>query len=103
MVPTVRYLQQIADIMGMQRTVLDRLAGLPVDNTGEDANPTDPELEELKARFADMLQNKVPRSMWGAYAAACAAIADGIETSLKPAVEQQQRDKPVDRGMGFRR
>src|SRR3954465_9475199 len=53
-VPTVRYLQQIADVIGVQRTTLDRLAGYPVafEAEHEQSDPAqEAEIAEYEARF----------------------------------------------------
>src|SRR3954465_9634727 len=73
-VPTVRYLQQIADVIGVQRTTLDRLAGEPGAFPGAHAQ-RDPlqeaEIAAYAARFGVVLRTRLPQEMWPAYTAAC--------------------------------
>src|SRR3954453_15294271 len=73
-VPTVRYLQQIADVIGVSRTTLDPLAGYPVALQGENEQ-SDPvqeaEIAEYAARFGEVLRTRLPREMWQAYTGAC--------------------------------
>ncbi len=113
-VPTVRYLQQIADVMGVQRVTLDRLAGYPVVGYAESTVGSDPaveaEIEELETRFGQTLRDKVPPQLWRAYAEACAALADGLSNQFRSVLEQAEalaaeEDHPHrdERNMGFRR
>src|SRR6266571_4616917 len=75
-VPTVQYLQRLADTFGIERSTLDQLVGWPV----AQARPTgggglEPELEaELQAhqaRLRQVMQRHLPREMWRAYVEAC--------------------------------
>ena len=87
-VPTVRYLQRIAESLDVPRARLDILAGYPVDDDGEGA--ADPEREaELQAHEATIrrvLEERVPQELWPAYVRACealaATLADGFEDAL---------------------
>src|SRR5579859_5094583 len=82
-VPTVQYLQRLADTFGVERMTLDQLVGLPVARMREGAG--EPELEaEIQAhqaRLREALQTRLPRSMWRAYVEACVALADGLGAS----------------------
>jgi transcriptional regulator with XRE-family HTH domain len=115
-VPTLQYLQRLADTFGVERTALDELVGLPVAQArrdDKDAHP-DPELEaELQAhqaRLRQVMQTKLPPAMWRAYVEACIALADGLGSSTRRAVreslEELERsalsDPPPDRPLGFR-
>lgn len=112
-VPTVQYLQRLADAFGVERVTLDQLVGLPVAQTRE-GHPRDPELEaELQAhqaRLRQVMQNRLPRSMWRAYVEACVALADGLRSSTTRAVSEslkqldtsKEGDEPPDRPLGFR-
>jgi transcriptional regulator with XRE-family HTH domain len=115
-VPTLRYLQQIADVMGVQRVTLDRLVGYPVAQLPGDPTVADPILEaeiaEYEARFGRLLRDKVPRQMWRAYVTACEALADGLGTSLEQLRDQAEAQAHTtdggsgysgERNMGFRR
>ena len=110
-VPTLQYLQRLADTFGVERVTLDELVGLPVAQARLD---TDPELEaELaahQARFRQTLQSKLPRAMWRAYVDACVALADGLGASARRVVRQSieelgqtgSQEPPPDRPLGFR-
>jgi len=115
-VPTVQYLQRLADAFGVERITLDELVGLPIGQAREGGAPQlDPEVEaELQAhqaRLRQVLQNRLPRSMWRAYVEACVALADGLRSSTTRALSEslKQRDpsrpegdQPPDRPLGFR-
>jgi transcriptional regulator with XRE-family HTH domain len=111
--PTVQYLQRIADTFGVQRTTLDRLVGFPVAEAAMPAADSDAdveaELQVLLARLRESMQRRLPRSMWRAYVDACVALADGLGSSVR----QQDPDaagsaRPADDGpaadrpLGFR-
>ena len=87
-VPTVHYLQRIADTFGVQRTALDRLVGYPVaeanppGNEGADA-ALEAELQSHQARLRDVMRERLPRSMWSAYVEACTALADALSASAR--------------------
>src|SRR6476659_10026996 len=80
-VPTLPYLQRLADTFGIQRVTLDRLVGLPVAQAPLDADAPSiepaiaAELEAYQARLREVLINRLPRSMWRAYVEACIALA----------------------------
>lgn len=119
-VPTLQYLQRLADTFGVERITLDELVGLPVAQAREPGKrASDPELEaELQAhqaRLRETMQSKLPRQMWRAYVEACIALADGLGVSTRRALrEQLQRseetdtdtddggDEPPGRPIGFR-
>jgi transcriptional regulator with XRE-family HTH domain len=113
-VPTLQYLQRLADTFGVERMTLDELLGLPVAQArGGDVNPEEEaELQAYQARFRDVLQTKLPRGMWRAYLEACVALADGLSSSARRVVRESiadldrpQREKgdepPPDRQLGF--
>ncbi|HUS17000.1 MAG TPA: helix-turn-helix domain-containing protein [Chloroflexia bacterium] len=105
-VPSVRYLQQIADTFGVPRTTLDRLAGYPVDATASLPGQPDParqaEQQALEARYREILADRVPLALWPAYIESCAALADAMSAALAAAEEAAGRSGPR-RDMGFRR
>ena len=113
-VPTVQYLQRIADTFGVQRATLDRLVGYPVAEANASGASADPDLEaELQAhqaRLRDAMQTRLPRSMWRAYVEACVALADGLGSSARraaresmpPTVGDPDDHQPPDRPLGFR-
>src|SRR5579859_4060118 len=114
-VPTVQYLQRLADTFGIERMTLDELVGLPVAQAREAG--ADPELEaELQAhqaRLREVMQTRLPRTMWRAYVEACVALADGLGSSARRALSQSLKeaagqraqtddDVPPERPLGFR-
>ena len=125
-VPTVRYLQQLADTLDVPRAGLDRLAGYPVGESGDDAPAggdvkAEAELQACEARFRELLEQRVPRHLWRAYVEACGALAASLAASFDEALaaaQQEQVQGPVDavgeasdgtkgaqaaeRGVGFR-
>src|SRR3954447_23790748 len=72
-VPTVQYLQRLADTFGVQRVTLDELVGLPVAQVqGDRVDPeVEAELQAHQARLRQVLQTRLPRNMWHAYMEAC--------------------------------
>src|SRR5437868_13226997 len=72
-VPTLQYLQRLADAFGVERITLDQLVGLPVAQArqGEGTQSADPEreaeLQAHQARLREVMQDRLPRSMWRAY------------------------------------
>jgi transcriptional regulator with XRE-family HTH domain len=110
-VPTLRYLQQIADTFDVPRTTLDRLAGYPVAEAPHDPprvfeDPADlAELAAYEAHFRQVLEVKIPRALWQAYMEACDSLAEALSASYRAALEQPPPGGPVrgDRDMGFRR
>src|SRR5215216_1229982 len=113
-VPTVQYLQRLADTFGIERVALDRLVGLPVAQAGGPPGSGEPELEaELQAhqaRLRDVMQRRLPRSMWRAYVEACVALAEGLGAQTTRALRESLEGRPVtpnedpppERPLGFR-
>jgi transcriptional regulator with XRE-family HTH domain len=112
-VPTLPYLQRLADTFGVERITLDALLGLPVAQArGERDSHPDPRLEaELQAHLArlrQVMQSTLPPSMWHAYVEACVALAEGLNTSARRALrevreqEAESSKHPPDRPLGFR-
>ncbi len=96
-VPTLLYVQRLADTFGVERITLDELLGLPVAQarSDRDSHP-DPRLEaELQAhqaRLRQIMQNELPPSMWRAYVEACVALAEGLSSSARLALSQSLGD-----------
>jgi transcriptional regulator with XRE-family HTH domain len=120
-VPTVQYLQRLADTFGVQRMTLDQLVGLPVaqaagPGSGSNMAPEEEaELQAYQARLREAMQRRLPRNMWRAYVEACVALADGLGASAlrnpsNPANEPRpsrppsstDREPPPERPLGFR-
>src|SRR5438477_4751630 len=117
-VPTLQYLQRLADTFGIERMTLDQLVGLPVAQAPGGESGIEPEVEaELQAhqaRLRSVMQTRLPRSMWRAYVEACVALAEGLSTSPKRVVNesiaraaaeakgQAEHEPPPDRPLGFR-
>jgi transcriptional regulator with XRE-family HTH domain len=110
-VPTLRYLQQIADTFDVPRATLDRLAGYPVAEVPHEPprvfeDPADQAaLAAYEAHFRQVLEEKIPRALWQAYMEACDSLAEALSASYRAALEQPPPDTPSrgDRDMGFRR
>jgi transcriptional regulator with XRE-family HTH domain len=107
-VPTVQYLQRLADTFGVDRVTLDRLVGYPVHDasagSGVEAEE-EAELQALQARLREAMQTRLPRSMWRAYVEACVALADGLAGSARRVVRESMSahdEPPPDRPLGFR-
>jgi transcriptional regulator with XRE-family HTH domain len=107
-VPTVQYLQRLADTFGVERVALDQLVGLPVAQASRVGEPapdpeTEAELQAHQARLRQVMQDRLPRSMWRAYVEACVALADGLGASARRALKASMADEPPpDRPLGFR-
>jgi transcriptional regulator with XRE-family HTH domain len=112
-VPTVQYLQRLADTFGIHRATLDQLVGLPVaqaDTRG--ADPTvEAELQAHQARIREVMERRLPPEMWRAYVEACVALAEGLGASTTRALREsvnrasQTTDPdgpPPERPLGFR-
>jgi transcriptional regulator with XRE-family HTH domain len=105
-VPTLQYLQRLADAFGVERLTLDELLGFPVAQARENADPEqEAELQAHQARLRQVMEDKLPRSMWRAYVEACVALADGLSTStrrvLKDAERSPTENAPSERHLGF--
>src|SRR5436309_6575509 len=66
-VPTVQYLQRLADTFGIERITLDQLVGLPVahaSGTGRQGLDADAEaeLQAHQARVREVMQRRLPRA-----------------------------------------
>jgi transcriptional regulator with XRE-family HTH domain len=119
-VPTLQYLQRLADTFGVERATLDRLVGLPVAQApdGSTEPEVEAELQAYQARLRQVMQQRLPRSMWRAYVEACAALADGLGASASRAIRESlgdlaasddddlaasdDDDQPPERPLGFR-
>jgi transcriptional regulator with XRE-family HTH domain len=115
-VPSVQYLQRLADTFGIQRVTLDQLVGLPVAQVGGTGQSGDPaveaELQAHQARLRQVMQRKLPRSMWRAYVEACVALAEGLGAQATFAVRESlgsdanppadDDPPPPERPLGFR-
>jgi transcriptional regulator with XRE-family HTH domain len=115
-VPTVQYLQRLADTFGIERMTLDQLVGLPVAQAQRDAGGepgVEAELQAHQARLRQVMETRLPRAMWRAYVEACVALADGLgasasralRESLAESAERERDDEgqpPPDRPLGFR-
>jgi transcriptional regulator with XRE-family HTH domain len=103
-VPTVQYLQRLADAFGVDRAVLDRMVGLPVAEAEEAGiePAVEAELQAHQARLREVLQRRLPRTMWRAYMDACVSLAEGLSASAQRVVSQSldraEHDLPP---MGF--
>ncbi len=109
-VPTVRYLQQIAQVFDVPRAALDELAGYPSAAPGPGPGSRDParaaELQSYQARFGRLLDERVPPSLWPAYMEAADALAGALVKALGDSLAAAQAgdDAPENAGrnIGFR-
>src|SRR5437868_11233378 len=93
-VPTVQYLQRLADTFGVQRVTLDELVGLPVAQAGGPEPELEAELQAHQARLRKVMQDRLPREMWQAYTEACVALAEGLKAQTDRALKQPTDDEP---------
>src|SRR5262249_51263047 len=107
-VPTLPYLQRLADTFGIERVTLDQLVGLPVAQAGSKEPELEAELQAHQARLRDVMQRRLPREMWRAYVEACVALAEGLGAQATRAVREslqasrEPRDEPPpERPLGF--
>jgi transcriptional regulator with XRE-family HTH domain len=93
--PSVRYLQRIATTFDVPRATLESMAGYPGDRGAEEGVEVDPELEaELQAygaRYRELMETKLPRSLWRSYADACEALATELSDSFREALRTASR------------
>lgn len=111
-VPSLPYLQRLADTFGIERMTLDQLVGLPVAQVGPDTDPRlEAELQAHQARMREVLQHKLPHAMWRAYVEACIALGDTLAESMTrvlrdslaaPDAPLQEKTEPPERPLGFR-
>jgi transcriptional regulator with XRE-family HTH domain len=114
-VPTLQYLQRLADTFGIERYTLDRLVGLPVAQArdasrGQSDDPeVEAELQAYQARLRQVMQGRLPRNMWRAYVEACVALGEGLGASTTRAIteslaraEDSDDELPPERPLGFR-
>lgn len=101
-VPSVRYLQDLADTFGVDRLLLDQLVGYP---TASASGPTtrldgdagmETELHAYQAQYRRLLEDTVPRALWPAYMEACAAVAAALSQSFHDAVRAAAAEVPGD-------
>jgi len=105
-VPSVHYLQRVADALAVSRSTLDELAGYPVGTADPDAGDWErlAELQALQNRLGRAMAERVPQQLWSAYVAACEALADDLTTSYARASgDARKRERPGSPGMGFPR
>lgn len=82
-IPSVRYLQQMATTFDVPRARLEQMAGYPTDETAEGLDPAiDAELDALSARFRALLEKDIPPDLWQTYADACEALAARLAGSF---------------------
>jgi transcriptional regulator with XRE-family HTH domain len=92
-VPTVPYLQRLADTFGIDRVTLDQLVGLPIAQAGAPGDRgLDPRLEaELQAhqaRLRQVMQHRLQPHLWRAYIDACVALAEGLAAANEPSAKR---------------
>jgi len=94
-IPSLRYLQQIADTFGIPRSDLDELAGYPTTAAfaATASDQTDAavqaQLSIYQARYRHILE-KIPPAMWQAYIESCEALAEALNASFQEALSKTQ-------------
>ena len=106
-VPTVQYLQRLADTFGVPRVTLDQLVGLPVAQAPGAEPELEAELQAHQARLREVMQRRLPREMWKAYVEACVALAEGLKAQTERAARAAgphppAEEPPPERHLGFR-
>jgi transcriptional regulator with XRE-family HTH domain len=105
-VPSVHYLQELADALDVPRATLDRLAGYPVDDEASGGAPAGPdaqteaELQAYQAQFRQLLEGKIPRRLWRADVEACGALAASLAASFQEALAAAREEQPADAAAG---
>lgn len=101
-VPTVHSLQRIADVFGVPRATLDRLAGYPIgedpeQSASEEMDPAlQAQLQVYQAWYRQLLEQQVPHSLWRVYTEGCAALAEALSTSWNTTVGRAQQEIDAD-------
>jgi transcriptional regulator with XRE-family HTH domain len=104
-IPSVRYLQQLATTFDVPRTRLEHMAGYPTEAPAEGVDPAvEAELDTLAARFREILETRIPEDLWRTYADACDALAERLAGSFAEVAEtaEQEADRKRHRRFGFR-
>lgn len=104
-IPSVRYLQQLATTFDVPRTRLEYMAGYPTEAPPEGTDPAaDAELDALASHFRETLETRLPAELWRAYADACDALAARLVAAFGEVADAAEDE--VDRGrqspFGFR-
>jgi transcriptional regulator with XRE-family HTH domain len=107
-IPSVHYLQRIAETLSVPRNTLDLLAGYPVDDGSAEQTAVDPdaeaELQTYQAELRDTLEQKLPRELWKPYVEACEALAGELAASYERALNrarEPESPEPRRRSVGF--
>ena len=100
-VPSVRYLQKIADTLDVPRARLDALAGYPAAQLLSDEGAGDPEREAHEVTFRRLLEHDVPRDLWSAYVRACETLAHALTRGYAEALAQADPNAEPRRQIGF--
>jgi transcriptional regulator with XRE-family HTH domain len=104
-IPSVRYLQQLATTFDVPRTRLEQMAGYPTEGPAQGIDPAvDAELDALAARFRELLEKEIPPELWRTYADACQALASRLAGSFEDVAQsaEAEADRTRHRPVGFR-
>jgi transcriptional regulator with XRE-family HTH domain len=104
-IPSVRYLQQLATTFDVPRARLERMAGYPTEQPAEGIDPEmDAELDALAARFRELLETRISPDLWRTYADACEALAARLAGSFEDVAQaaEAEADRKGHRPFGFR-
>jgi transcriptional regulator with XRE-family HTH domain len=103
--PSVRYLQQLATSFDVPRVQLERMAGYPVAEAGEDVDPElAAEIEAHGARLRRLMEEQLAPELWQTYVDACEALADRLRSSFQEIAEaaEEEVERTHHGSMGFR-
>jgi transcriptional regulator with XRE-family HTH domain len=104
-IPSVRYLQQLATTFDVPRARLEQMAGYPTDAPDGESDPAvEAKLDALSARFRQLLAERIPSDLWRTYADACEALAARLAGSFEDVADAAERDaeRARHRPVGFR-
>jgi transcriptional regulator with XRE-family HTH domain len=106
-VPSVRYLQQLATTFDVPRARLEVMAGYPTEAPSAEIDPEmDAELDALAARFRQTLQKRISPELWRTYMDACEALAARLTGTFDDVASAAEAEAEADRrhhgSFGFR-
>ncbi len=103
--PSVRYLRRIASTFDVPQATLEQMAGFASSEVGEGEEQwsVDPEseaeIQALQVRLRDIMEHKLPRSLWRTYGEACESFAVELAASFDRVLDEAHGK--TDRRIGF--
>lgn len=73
---SITNVRKVADLFGVDRTTMERLAGYGDSNVNDTLATVDAERQSWGAWFQHLMDTQIPRSTWTAYTKACLAMAE---------------------------